>query len=139
MISRSFDPELLKKAFSRCPAYVTEGFDVQAWLNNPRNVMLTDEEDVGLATFEYPGVYTVHWFYERRGRKAIDLAREMIGVMFNEYGANAIRGLTAMELKAARWLAKQVGCKSYGVLKFSDGPHELLLMTKQDFLEAENN
>jgi hypothetical protein len=135
MIIRSYDAELLLKACRRCPTWDDEAeFDPAAWLENTNNVMLTDGDSVGLATYNRPGVYSVHWFFKVGGRQAINLAREMLGVMFNEHGAEAIRGLTPESIKAARWLAKQVGMKSYGFVEYHDDqPHELMIMTRQEF------
>lgn len=108
-------------------------FDWKSWLENDNNVMFEDERSVGLATHEYPGVFTVHWFFEKRGRDAIKLAREMIGEMFEKYGAELVRGLTPCDNKAARWATRMVGLTSYGLVETTIGPHELFCMTKNEF------
>lgn len=127
---RSFDPEVMKEAAGE---YNGPSFPYQKWVDNTKNVMLVDGDDVGLATFEYKGVYTVHWFYVSRGRAAIKMAREMLNLMFQDYGAEAIRGLTPTKIKSARWLARQVGCTSYGFETFPSGENEIFIMTKQEF------
>jgi hypothetical protein len=134
-VIRSYDPELLLEACRRCPTWDDEAeFDPAAWLENTNNVMLTDGDSVGLATFNKPGSYSVHWFYNVHGRAAINMAREMLRIMFEEYDAKTIRGLTPVSLKAARWLAKQVGMKSYGIVEYHDDqPHEIMIMTRQEF------
>jgi hypothetical protein len=58
----------------------------------------------------------------------------MIAKMFDDHEAQVLRGLTPVDLKAARWLAKKVGLTSYGVLEFPNGPHEIMMITKQDYL-----
>ncbi len=105
------------------------------WVENKSNVMMAEGNSVGLATYEYPGLYSVHWFFssDHRGRKAINLAKEMVDYLFQECGAKALRGFTKIELKAARWAARQLGLKSYGVLEFPNGPCELFCITKEEY------
>lgn len=136
MITRSFNPEVMRKAFEPHEQYQDPRLDYDAWVGNPDNVMYTvDNGDVGLATFEYPGVYSVHWFFNQtKGRAAINLAREMLTELFDKQGAEVVRGLTPIDNKAARFLAKYVGMKSHGIVDtVENGPHELMLMTKEEF------
>jgi hypothetical protein len=116
---------------------IPEDFDFEGWVNDHHNVMLVLDDNVGLATFEYPGVYGVHWYFgSARGRKAIELARSMLAWLFNHTDAQAIRGLTKANLKAARWASRQVGMTSYGIVECKTGEHELFCMTKEDFLKG---
>lgn len=135
MIHRSYDPEVMREAFKMLEE--DDAIPYDAWVSNKKNVMLVEGKNVGLATFDYPGLYTVHWFYEVRGRAAIKLARAMLAEMFEKYDARVIRGLTAKKLKAARWLAKQVGLKSYGdytaIIDGAPVEHEIQCMTKEEF------
>lgn len=140
MIERSTDVDKLQWAFDMLPPEMMKGDSAEKWLAKPANVMLVEGDNVGLATYEYPGVYTVHWFFTARGREAIKLARRMFKVMFDEYGAETLRGLTRVDLKAARWLAKQAGLTSYGFVTFKDGDeYEILFITKDEFNRQELN
>lgn len=132
---RSYDFKLMKEASEE---FNGPSFNYQGWLDNKNNVMLVDGDDVGLATFEYPGVYTVHWFFVSRGRQALRTAKLMLGHMFEVYDAKILRGLTPVNLKAARWLAKQAGLTSYGIVECLDGPHEIMCITRHDY-EKESN
>lgn len=101
--------------------------------------MVVDDGDVGMGTFEYPGLYNVHWFFKSRGKAALLQARAMLDYLFTNFEVQAVRGLTPMNdtenirYAGARYLARQVGLKSMGILEFSDGPYELYCMTKEDF------
>jgi hypothetical protein len=134
MITRSFDPEVMKKAFELSPEPMPSGVSYEDWVGDINNFMLVEGDNVGLATYEYPGVYTVHWFFTARGREALKLAKRMLAVLFESSDARVVRGLTPVDLKAARWLAKQVGLTSHGVLTFADGKQcELMFVTKEEF------
>jgi hypothetical protein len=134
MITRSFDPEVMKTAFTLSPEPMPREVSYEDWVGNVKNFMLVENDNVGLATYEYPGVYTVHWFFTARGREALKLAKRMLAVLFESSDAKVIRGLTPVDLKAARWLAKQVGLTSHGVLTFADGKQcELMFVTKEEF------
>lgn len=134
MIQRSFDRDLLLKATESvrelCPPKVLD-----EWWSDPRHMMFVESGNVGLATFEYPGLYNVHWYFKDRGRKAIDTAKRMIENLFVNYDAKAVRGVIRTDLKASRWACRQVGLKSYGII---DG-NELFHVTKEDFLKGLDN
>jgi hypothetical protein len=132
-IERSYDPELMAKALDMAHNPANTDIDHRMWLLDRRNIMFHENGNVGLATFEYPGVYNIHWFFEDRGRAAIKMAHRMMDKFFQDYGAEAIRGLTPMDNKAARWLARQVGLTSYGTIECITGTHELFCMTRDDF------
>jgi len=139
VIERSFDPSVMRGAFELSPEKMPADFNYAEWLEDRRNIMLTEGDNVGLATHEYPGVYTVHWFFTTRGRGAINLARDMLNEVFKNTDAKTIRGLTPVNLKAARWLAKQVGLTSHGVMQFADGKEcEVMFITKEEFYSEGN-
>jgi hypothetical protein len=133
---RSFDPELAKNAAGDDPR--NESIDWQEWLDDYKNVMVVDGDDVGLGTFEYPGVYNVHWFFVSRGKYAKKMALEMLDYFFTNHDVKALRGLTPTNLRGACWLARQLGFKSYGTFEFAYGPCELFCMTKDEFYNKEN-
>lgn len=136
MITRSYDQKDFDEAIKLSPGHSEED-DYGDWVNDPKNIMLIEDDNVGCAHLEYPGVYSVHWFFRSaKGRSAITLARKMCGEMFNTYGAQTLQGLTPTDNKPARWLAKQVGLKSYGFVTYPDnGPHELMYITKKEWQE----
>jgi hypothetical protein len=131
MIERSYDPEILQAAFQE----LDNELDCQEWLDNYKNIMMIEGDNVGLATFEYEGFYTVHWvFKSARGRAAINLARTFLDYGFQN-GIHTYRGLTRENYRAARYLARQVGFTSYGLIQYPDEavPHELFILTKEEF------
>ena len=130
MIERTYDPDVLRSIGDE---FLKEEF-LPIWLGNPHNVLLIEDEDIGIATHEYPGLYTVHWFFKRRGREALKLARRMFAYMFENHGAQALRGFTPVNNKAARWASRQVGLKSQGLISTPDGrEHEFFIITKDEF------
>jgi hypothetical protein len=112
--------------------------DLETWWNDPRHVMLVDGENVGLCTYEYPGLYNAHWFMKDRGRKAIEVGKEMIRYMFEHKDAEVIRGMIRMDYKASRWAVRQVGLRSLGVIETPHKPfdHELFYTNKKEFLKG---
>lgn len=135
MIKRSFDLDLLLRA-TNLPEIHSNQEDFRTWFDMPKNLMFTEGENVGLATYEYPGVYTVHWYYKVRGREAIELGKRMLKNLFDNYGAETVRGVVRTDLKASRWAARQVGYKSVGIFKFPDGSeNEIFILTKQELLD----
>lgn len=137
-MERSFDPEIFREAVLPYPDMISPGFDFKGWLSEPRHVMYHEDGSIGLCTFEYPGLYTVHWYFKVRGKAAFDLARRMLDDLFSRHDAKAVRGLTQVHLKAAKFAARKIGMKSLGTVRYPDGDYELLYMTKEDFYYGRN-
>ncbi len=137
MITRSFNLPLLLEA-TECHRDLFPEEDFKTWFDMPMNIMLAEGKDVGLATYEGPGIYSVHWYYQdARGRAAIDLGIRMTNLLFEKYGAEILRALIKEDFKASRWACRQLGFKSLGMLTFADGDvNEILCKTKQDYLET---
>lgn len=111
-----------------------EGFSAEAWLEQTPNICLTDENG-NFALFEYnePKKYTGHYFFVDRGKKALNLAKEFLEFFFNNYDVEVIRGMTPLESLGARWLSRQIGFKSYGVIFPINRPCELFILTRKEY------
>jgi hypothetical protein len=131
-MKRSYDETILQRISDQWPKFVPPHL-VDGYLASGHHAMFVDDEDVGIATMEYPGVYTVHWFFESRGREAIKQARAMVDELFQTTDAKLLRGLTEVSLKGARWAARQFGMTSQGIFTFPDGEYELFTITKDEF------
>ena len=137
MIETRKDWDLLIEA-TECNRDFVPIRDLEIWWKLPRNIMFVEGDNVGLATYEYPGMYSVHWYYQSaRGRKAITLGKEMCRLLFEEHGAQVLRGLIKDYLKASRWACRQLGFKSHGLVEFPNNDvNELFIATKKEFLEG---
>lgn len=114
--------------------------DLVTWFENPKHVMMVVGDNVGLCTYEYPGLYNAHWFYTARGKEAIDLGKAMIRYMFENKDAQVIRGMIRLDFKASRWATRKVGLRSLGIIP---APHqkfdyELFYTNKEEFLNEGN-
>lgn len=135
MIERSFDLDLLLKVTAPYPDLCPPE-DFVTWFNIPRNLMFREGDSIGLATYEFPGMYSVHWYYTVRGKDAVDLGRRMIGNLFENYGAEILRGFVKTRLRHSRWAIRQLGFTSHGKLMFPDGDeNELFFITKDEYLK----
>lgn len=129
-MKRSFNHKMMRQASE---VFNGKSFDYEGWLANRYNIMYVEGDDVGLLTFEYPGVYNAHWFFKSRGKDALDTAFDMLDDLFNTSDAKAIRGITPIDLKGARYLAKRLGFISMGIEEYPDGKYEVMVLTKNDF------
>lgn len=107
--------------------------DNATWLNVPGNLMYRLDDDVGLATYDYPGLFAVHWFFKSKGKAALKTAVAMLDDLFTNYGAKAVRGVIHMDNKPSRRLAKYIGFERISVEEFLDGPNELILLPREVF------
>lgn len=131
---RCHDPEVLTKALG--PYDYHMGNDNKSWLENPENLAYAIGDDLGLASFDYPGVYSVHWFFKSKGRAAIEVCVTMLDKLFGEHGAEIVRGITPMDNKPARRLAKYVGCETLSIETYPDGEdYEIMVLSKERFLQ----
>ena|SRR6185369_13154121 len=132
MSIRTYDPDVFRHAFDDHPEYM-EGIEPEDWVGDHKNLMFEKDGSVGLFTYNYPGVYTGHWFFKVRGRKALDLAREMLREAFSG-DVKVVRGMTSVNLPAARWAARQIGMTSHGMMTSPKwGECELFTLTKKEF------
>jgi hypothetical protein len=138
VIERSFDLTKLIKGVSMVPSAYNEGADYASWLNNPNNFMFVDGDNVGLAQCETPHVYIVHWFFTARGKEALRLGKDMLHELFERSLAKTVMGLTPVENKPARWLAKQIGFKGKGTIQCKFAECEMIFLTKDDFYKGYN-
>lgn len=136
-MERSYDADIFREAVAPYPEiFRNEDFPFEEWLAS-RNKMFVEDGSVGLFSYEWPGVYTGHWFFKVRGKDANDLANRILDKMFHEYDMKVCRGFTPIELPHVIKAAKRLGFKSYGIVKggigFEDKDYELLIMTKEEF------
>jgi hypothetical protein len=137
-VIRTHDSEVLREAGKPYPEMFAK-VDVGAWVENKNNILLQDGDDVCFFTFEYPGVYTGHYFFKSKGRDVLQKGVEFLRWMFENY-AKAIRGETPIENRPARLMNRKVGFKSYGIVDSPYwGQHEHFIMTQDEFNERYNN
>lgn len=129
---RSYSPADLEDAISLYPE-LNDGLDCEEWVNDLNNIMLREGDSTGIFAYEYPGLYTGHYFFRVRGRDAISLANKMLAEAFDTYGAMAIRGMTKTTNRPALWITRQLGFKSMGRVVSENGEHEIFCLTKADF------
>lgn len=134
-MERSYDPAILRKAAEPYPEILSQDFDFESWLKDEANIMLVEGDDVGFFTYEYDGVYSPHYFLKSRGKDAIDVTLRAFKTIYEDYGCKTLRGMTKKTLRAARWMARQYGFKSYGFIDCQDGEYEILIMTHDEFNE----
>jgi hypothetical protein len=87
------DPEALSALIERnCPPeLIRSDFDAREWLSDPANFALVEGNDLSMwEAGEWPGPLTVHVMFASRGKRALEAAREMLGIAFG-YGATAVR------------------------------------------------
>jgi RimJ/RimL family protein N-acetyltransferase len=58
----------------------------------------------------------------------------MLGPVFEEHGAKAIRGVVPVDNKPSRRLAKYVGCETFSIETYPDGEkYELMILSKERY------
>jgi len=133
MIVRMHDPSLVREALKLYP-FEEIDFDVEDWITDPSNIVLSDERgNLGLFEECSTKTYSGHYFFKDKGKIAKDLAVRMLSIIFDEYEAELVRGLTPTKHRAALWMNRQLGFKPYGVIDTWRGPHEIFILTKTEF------
>lgn len=139
MIHRTFNLEALLETME--PYLPITGFYPEEWLANPINYALTDGEG-SFALFEAElrqnGLYSGHYFFTKKGRAALEFGREALHSIFTDYPVEVIRGMTPLTNLGARWMNKKLKFRSYGVVGTINGPHELVILTKDEYLQENN-
>lgn len=130
MINRVTDFVECKKVTDRYPDYFT--FNAEDWFSHPENYAIRSGENIGFAEPKSPGVYWVHFcFHTARGRKAIELTKAMLDRLYDDCPITTAVGLIEEDNRKARWLIRQVGFKSLGMIDTKNGICEMFYWTKE--------
>lgn len=108
-------------------------FNVEEWLADDRNYALVCGDNAGFAEFKSPGTYYVHFCYNTaRGREAINLASNMLKDLVNAKPVKIILGCIDVHNKKARWLIRQLGFKSAGLVESLNGVDEIFYLPSKE-------
>lgn len=113
--------------------------DPVEWIANTKNICLQNANG-DLALFEYgmPKVMTGHYFFQSRGKKALEAGHAFLDEIFNPcYNIEVITGLTPLTNLGARWFSRRLGFKSQGAVTVRGKSYEMFIMTKKEFTENE--
>ena len=131
---RTKDPEVIREAIE---SFKERGLDVDPveWINWPTNIaLINDEGDIALFEIGFKGVYTGHYYFKSRGRAAINAAKGFLDELFNTcYNIDILLGLTPLTNLPARWISRQVGFKSHGIVEGPKRHYEMFIITKKEF------
>lgn len=132
---RTYDAKLITEAIGFFLKDDHFKVDTEEWLSNSDNIALTnDRGDLALFEKGIKHVYAGHYYFKSRGKSALIAAREFLDEIFNTcYNIPILIGLTPLAYLGARWLSRQVGFTSHGVIDFNNKHYELFILTKQEF------
>lgn len=134
VISRTWDAQKIAEALM----FLQKGqdnIDIVAWLADPKNIVL-ENADGDLALFEIgiKNIYSGHYYFKCRGRKAIDVGKAFLDELFNTcYNINVVMGMVPIQHLGARWMSRRLGFTSYGAEHLNDKHYELFILTKKEF------
>ena len=131
---RTYDAQLIQDAII---SLHEDGDNISAeeWVKLPENIaLINDSGDVALFEIGMNNVYAGHYAFKSRGREAIKAARAFLDEVFNTcYNIDVILGLTPITNLPARWISRQVGFKSHGVIQGPKRHYEMFIMTKREY------
>lgn len=109
------------------------GFNPVSWITDDNNIMLVEGEDVALFEHKSPGVYSGHYMMKSRGSVALASCKKLLKEFFQEYDVEVLTGLTPVENLGARWMNKKLGFEQHLVVETANGPHLLVMMTREQY------
>lgn len=122
---------IIKQLLFEYPAFF-QGFDEEEFLSNDRNTILEDSGDVAIFQYIRPGVYQGHYFFESRGKKALERARGFLKEFWKK-DVDVIEGLTPTFCRGAQIFSRLLGFQSFGIVETPNGECELFIMTRDQF------
>lgn len=138
MIHRSYDTYLLSEAVRYLIKEGLPDFDPIDWVSNSANVMLANEfGDIAIFHNISPGQSNGHYYFKSRGKQALVAAKNFLDEAFREcYNIIVIRGFTPLTYLGPRWLSRQIGFKSYGIVRVKNRPYELFILHRSQHIEG---
>ena len=123
-MERLYDPVRCRQVTDKHLDYFT--FNVEEWLADEANYAVIEGDNIAFAEYKSPGVYWVHFcFHSARGREAIELTKNMFKSLCLTFPVNTAVGFIEVNNKKARWLIRQVGFKSLGMINTENGLCEM--------------
>lgn len=117
-----------------CAGMVKPGFDIDEWLDDPTNLLLTESgTDIVMLEGDGQGVYNLHWLLASRGKSALAAAERLLRRAFVQHKAVMVFGWTPVHLRAARWFNRKIGGTSLGKRQTEWGPMEGFSLTREQF------
>ena len=110
--------------------------DLEEYFKDKNHISIQKDNDVALFTYNYPGLYTGHYFFESRGKAAKDRAKEILEEVFTKHPVLTIRGLVPIHNKASKWMTRQLGFTSYGMTETNTDECEIFLLSKEDYISG---
>ena len=137
MISRCYDTKLVTEAVNFLLKH--DEVDVEQWLANPDNIVLVnDQGDMALFEKGVKHIYTGHYYFKSKGRKAIEAGKNFLDNLFNTcYNINILTGLVPLTHLSARWMTRQLGFTSHGVVHIDNKHYEMFIISKKEFNKDE--
>jgi hypothetical protein len=111
--------------------------DAAKWLADPAHFALVEGDDLGMfmAAGEWPGPLHAHVFFASRGKKALEVARRMLGEAFS-HGATEILGETPTKYRDALMFARLLGFRPYDEIDRPYGKAVLSRLNKHNYYGA---
>jgi hypothetical protein len=134
LITRSYDPDLIAPAIEFFLKSTTK-VDPKEWIKNPDNIVLVnDSGDLALFEKGIRDIYSGHYYFQSRGRKAIDSGKAFLDELFNTcYNIDILMGLTPLHNLPARWMSRRLGFASQGAITLNDKHYEMFILSKKEF------
>lgn len=127
-IERLTDPKACRLITDKYPEHFT--FNAEEWFSCKENYAFVQGENVAFGEWKSPGVYWVHFcFHTAKGREAIELTKNMFSALCSLSDLKIGIGLIHHENRKAKWLIRQVGFKSLGMIETSNGLCEMFTQT----------
>lgn len=131
---RTYDASLIAPAIELFLG-TNNNVDPIEWLADPEHIALVNDKN-DLALFE-PGikhVYSGHYYFQSRGRGAIDSGTKFLDELFNScYNISILTGFVPINYLAAKWLSRRLGFTAYDIVDINDQQYQLFILTKEEF------
>ncbi len=133
-IIRAKSAEGLIEVLRDYPDLVGDPEQAHDWVSDERNILLQCDNDYGLFSYHAKNIHAGHYFFSAaRGKKALQLAREMINRYFVDYGGRILQGATPIENRAAIWMNHKIGFTRYDTLEVSGDMCGMFMITADEF------
>ncbi len=90
------------------------------WVSDPRNVAITEGDDLALFDYVQPGVYEGPFFFQSRGKAAVEAAKIITARMLET--APLIIGRVPLINRKAAVIARSAGYRCTGIEQTEHGP-----------------
>lgn len=135
MITRTYSVSEVRLGTDQILDEIGHRFDTETWLADTSNIALRNSlGDIALMEpHGSPGTYKGHYFYQSRGKGAVEASEAFLEGIFKDYPVSRLMGFTQLSKRGALWLTRHLGFTPLSIENINGEDYQVWTMHAEDY------